>query len=869
MASVQEQLKLKRAPTDIWSVREQLCLATSVLQSGDQNWMSVSRSLKSQLGEDPSRPAEWFSQKSCAKQYDYLLEKNTDIPRRQKRESGETTNELIKRRLTEDRIAELTKVIEIQKEEYLKLKSEVETLRKDNAANEKYKQMWLAIQEEEKQKAAAKEAALLAAANNIQVKKDALPKNTPSPVQTPRLTSPKLVASKLTSPKTPAIVNKPETSSVVENRPSSSAPTLSMLLQQPSVSSEKMLQKLETSPLKNLPGCSKIQSLPKTKPMRPVQDSESTPNPELASVSQPLAPEPVDQVATAEQVSQVDNEKSIEPVSDLVEIKQEDTGDSKSEDLMLPTESKDNVTKQSLLNNSFDQSEERLFESSFSTSAGDISMEEIDSSSLKIAEIIGTSIEIIEPKVETPSEELEKIDEPTVDPLEDKITESLSSKESSSPVIKDVEKDFECKSVTEAEIPSPKQQSDDLEENVEEIEKSPADTTADDQIISSTAKASKDKLEKEPISDTEKPKEKRKSVTESIPEKSSKDKEAKSETSKSKNDQESDESKRNVQNVPASSSSTHKTSNTDKVENVATKLDSQKVSDTCTVKEVIQDNSSSNVSKKPSVDNETIESVIKVEVQDDEDNKVANESEKCDSAKEKKDSQEVKIKEEIKTEEVVIKQENIESEENSIQSDKEESSMVKFSGGQVVKTYSKKQNARLDSELENDSGEETHDYRTWKKSVLMLHNRISTHKYGSTFTKPITEEQAPGYHDIVKKPMDLSRIKKNIDNGTIRTTNHFQRDVMLMFQNAIMFNKQQTHVFKMTVEMQEDFLQQLEVLHRASGESSFRRETRTAANSSSEILESGIKRRWSHNTSNLQTADTPRLKKLRKSRHDS
>ena len=38
------------------------------------------------------------------------------------------------------------------------------------------------------------------------------------------------------------------------------------------------------------------------------------------------------------------------------------------------------------------------------------------------------------------------------------------------------------------------------------------------------------------------------------------------------------------------------------------------------------------------------------------------------------------------------------------------------------------------------------------------------------------------------RPMDLTYIKKNIEGGVIRTDIEFQRDVLLMFQNALMYN---------------------------------------------------------------------------------
>lgn len=143
--------------------------------------------------------------------------------------------------------------------------------------------------------------------------------------------------------------------------------------------------------------------------------------------------------------------------------------------------------------------------------------------------------------------------------------------------------------------------------------------------------------------------------------------------------------------------------------------------------------------------------------------------------------------------------------------DEEESSLSKLSSARAMKTYSKRQNVAMDSEPETEGTGEGADYRAWKKAVMLVYNRLATHKYASVFLRPITEDQAPGYHSVIFRPMDLLTIKKNIDNGTIRSTMHFQRDVMLMFQNAIMYNKHDTFIYKMAVSMQEECLQHMQV----------------------------------------------------------
>lgn len=101
-------------------------------------------------------------------------------------------------------------------------------------------------------------------------------------------------------------------------------------------------------------------------------------------------------------------------------------------------------------------------------------------------------------------------------------------------------------------------------------------------------------------------------------------------------------------------------------------------------------------------------------------------------------------------------------------------------------------------------------YKNWKKSIMLVWRSAANHKYANVFLHPVTNEIAPGYTTIVHRRMDLSQIKKNIESGAIRTTPEFQRDMMLMFTNAIMYNNCNHRVHKMAVEMYNDVLQHIE-----------------------------------------------------------
>ncbi|XP_057307986.1 bromodomain-containing protein 8-like [Hydractinia symbiolongicarpus] len=118
---------------DDWSTKEKFVLACCVTRSGDQNWVSVSRTMRLILEaceEEKKRPAEWFSQKNFAIKYNELLN-TASVAKRKVRgassESGnvETPAEQILRKLTFERIEELDRVIKAERERYKKLKSDI------------------------------------------------------------------------------------------------------------------------------------------------------------------------------------------------------------------------------------------------------------------------------------------------------------------------------------------------------------------------------------------------------------------------------------------------------------------------------------------------------------------------------------------------------------------------------------------------------------------------------------------------------------------------------------------------------------------------------------------------------------------------
>lgn len=91
--------------------------------------------------------------------------------------------------------------------------------------------------------------------------------------------------------------------------------------------------------------------------------------------------------------------------------------------------------------------------------------------------------------------------------------------------------------------------------------------------------------------------------------------------------------------------------------------------------------------------------------------------------------------------------------------------------------------------------------KKFQNVIGMLHSTISQHRYGNIFHNPIKKTEAADYHDIVKRPMDLKTIKARVKDGLISNSLEFQRDICLMFANAMMYNRPGSEIHNMAEEV--------------------------------------------------------------------
>jgi len=71
------------------------------------------------------------------------------------------------------------------------------------------------------------------------------------------------------------------------------------------------------------------------------------------------------------------------------------------------------------------------------------------------------------------------------------------------------------------------------------------------------------------------------------------------------------------------------------------------------------------------------------------------------------------------------------------------------------------------------------------------------------FLKPVTRNEAPDYHDIVKYPMDLGTIKYKLNSMVYTCNEEFVSDLLLVFTNCFLYNDSSNHVHEVGMRLKQ------------------------------------------------------------------
>ncbi|XP_078306780.1 bromodomain-containing protein 8 isoform X5 [Panthera onca] len=802
---------LSTGPTEPWSIREKLCLASSVMRSGDQNWVSVSRAIKPFA--EPGRPPDWFSQKHCASQYSELLE-TTETPKRKRGEKGEvveTVEDVIVRKLTAERVEELKKVIKETQEKYRRLKRDAELIQAghmDSRLDELCNDIVM------KKKLEEEEAEVKRKATDAAYQARQAVKTPPRRLPTVMVRSPIDSASpggdyplgdlttttmeEATSGVTPGTLpSTPVTSfpGIPDTLPPGSAPLEAPMTPVTDDSPQKKMlgQKATPPPSPLLSELLKKGSLLPTSP-RLVNESEmAVASGHLNSTGVLLEVGGVLPMIHGGEMQQTPNTVAASPAASVSQpdtcVPMEAVGDPHTVTVSMDS------SEISMIINSI---KEECFRSGVAEAPGGSKPPSIDgkedldlAEKMDIAvsytgeeldfETVGDIIAIIEDKVD---DHPEVLDVAAVEAALSFCEENDDPQSLPGPWEHPIQQERD-KPVS---LPAPEMTVKQERLDFEETENKGIHELVD--IREPSVEIKMEPAEPEQgISGPE-------IVAGVVPATSMEPPELRS--------QDLDEEARNI--APG--------------EIAEADVPGGKGDETPLT--TVKTEASPESILSPSHGSNPIEDPLEAETQ--------HKFEMSDSLKEEsgtifgsqiKDAPGEDEEEDGVSEAASLEEAKEEDQGEGYLSEMDNEPPVSESDdGFSIHNATLQSHTLADSipsspassqfSVCSEDQEAIQAQKIWKKAIMLVWRAAANHRYANVFLQPVTDDIAPGYHSIVQRPMDLSTIKKNIENGLIRSTAEFQRDIMLMFQNAVMYNSSDHDVYHMAVEMQRDVLEQIQ-----------------------------------------------------------
>lgn len=81
-------------------------------------------------------------------------------------------------------------------------------------------------------------------------------------------------------------------------------------------------------------------------------------------------------------------------------------------------------------------------------------------------------------------------------------------------------------------------------------------------------------------------------------------------------------------------------------------------------------------------------------------------------------------------------------------------------------------------------------------NLTTLIDEIIKHNESWPFIKPVSPSEVPDYLEVIKKPMDFSKIKSKLNLGDYQSNEQTMKDVERVFFNCDLYNLSNTEIYK-------------------------------------------------------------------------
>lgn len=101
--------------------------------------------------------------------------------------------------------------------------------------------------------------------------------------------------------------------------------------------------------------------------------------------------------------------------------------------------------------------------------------------------------------------------------------------------------------------------------------------------------------------------------------------------------------------------------------------------------------------------------------------------------------------------------------------------------------------------------------------MKLIVEKTKQHSRSWPFRKPVSKSEAPFYTDIIKTPMDLSLLERNVEEGKYKSIDEFEHDLRLIFTNCYTYNNEDSVYSKSARELEKyvnEILSKNRAIHR-------------------------------------------------------
>lgn len=86
--------------------------------------------------------------------------------------------------------------------------------------------------------------------------------------------------------------------------------------------------------------------------------------------------------------------------------------------------------------------------------------------------------------------------------------------------------------------------------------------------------------------------------------------------------------------------------------------------------------------------------------------------------------------------------------------------------------------------------------KTFEEQCEDILKSLYDHENAWPFRQPVSQRQAPDYYTVITEPMWLEKVKENLDKDLYTQRDMFKKDVLLIFENARVYNAKDTIFYK-------------------------------------------------------------------------